>query len=135
MDSSAVTPEPVAPGADSALGLVIGAFVAPTRTFTAIARRPTWVTPLLIATVLSLLATTVLLPRMDFEASLQRAGRHADGGNAALPDARVRVEETPAMLEDELMELADTQMRTQLATRALKEHFGLMRTAITGRSA
>lgn len=72
---------------------------------------------------------------VDFEASLQRAGRHADGAAAALPDARVHVEETPAMLEDELMELADTQMRTQLATRALKEHFGLMRTAITGRSA
>lgn len=71
---------------------------------------------------------------VDFESALQRAGRHGDG-DAALPDARVRVEETPAMLEDELMELADTQMRTQLATRALKEHFGLMRTAITGRSA
>jgi flagellar basal-body rod protein FlgB len=68
---------------------------------------------------------------VDFEAALQRAHQR---GAEALPDARLRVEETPAMLEDELMELADTQMRTQLATRALKEHFGLLRTGITGRS-
>ena len=73
MDSSAVSPEPVAPGADSTLGRVIGAFIAPTRTFTAIAQRPTWIVPLLIATVLSLLATAVLLPRMDFEASLRES--------------------------------------------------------------
>jgi flagellar basal-body rod protein FlgB len=72
---------------------------------------------------------------VDFEASLQRAHRHADGTSAALPDARMRTEDSPALLEDELMELADTQMRTQLATRALKEHFGLMRTGITGRTA
>ena len=70
---------------------------------------------------------------VDFEAMLQRA-RHTDDAGA-LPEARLRVEETPAMLEDELMELADTQMRTQLATRALHEHFGLLRTGITGRSA
>jgi flagellar basal-body rod protein FlgB len=31
------------------------------------------------------------------------------------------------------MELADTQMRTQFATRALHEHFSGLRLAITGR--
>ncbi len=71
MDSPPVSPEPVAAGADSALGRIFGVFVAPSRTFAAIAQRPTWVAPLLIATVLSLLATAVLLPRMDFEASLR----------------------------------------------------------------
>lgn len=47
--------------------------------------------------------------------------------------ARMNVEEGPPILEDELMGLADTQMRNQLSTRALREHFKLMRTGITGR--
>ncbi len=46
--------------------------------------------------------------------------------------ARMQVDEDAPILEDEMMELADTQMRTQLATRALREHFDLMRTGITG---
>ncbi len=46
----------------------------------------------------------------------------------------MRLEATAPVLEDELMELADTQMRTQLVTRALREHFDLMRTSITGRT-
>ncbi|MEO8347947.1 MAG: Yip1 family protein [Acidobacteriota bacterium] len=71
MDSSAVSPEPVAPGADSPAGRVVGVFIAPARTFESIARKPGWVLPLLIATVLSIVATAVLLPRMDFEASLR----------------------------------------------------------------
>ncbi|ARA94790.1 MAG: flagellar biosynthesis protein FlgB [Bacteroidetes bacterium] len=48
--------------------------------------------------------------------------------------ARLTVDEGPPVLEDEMMDLADTQMRTQLATRALSEHFSLMRTGITGRT-
>lgn len=49
-------------------------------------------------------------------------------------EPRVEIEDSPPVLEDELMELSDTQMRTQLVTRALREHFGLLRTGITGRS-
>ena len=49
-------------------------------------------------------------------------------------EPRVVVEDRPALLEDELMELADTQMRTQLTTRALREHFDMVRTGITGRA-
>ncbi|HVE65816.1 MAG TPA: Yip1 family protein [Thermoanaerobaculia bacterium] len=71
MESTPVSPEPVAPGAESPLGRVAGIFFAPARTFASIARKPGWVAPLLIATVLSVLATVVLLPRMDFEASLR----------------------------------------------------------------
>lgn len=44
------------------------------------------------------------------------------------------VEEGPSILEDEMMDLADTQMRTQVSIRALKEHFGMLRTAVTGRT-
>ena len=46
---------------------------------------------------------------------------------------RVEVGDGPPILEDELMELADAQMRTQLGARALREHFDLVRTGITGR--
>lgn len=49
--------------------------------------------------------------------------------------ARMQVDDGPPVLETEMMDLADTQMRTQLTTRALSEHFGLMRTGITGRTA
>ncbi|GIV61214.1 MAG: flagellar biosynthesis protein FlgB [Rhodothermaceae bacterium] len=49
-------------------------------------------------------------------------------------EPRVSVEDGPPVLEDELMDLADTQMRTQFATRALHEHFGMIRMGITGRT-
>jgi flagellar basal-body rod protein FlgB len=32
------------------------------------------------------------------------------------------------------MDMADTQMRNQLVVRALKDHFGMVRTGITGRT-
>lgn len=71
MDNSAVSPGPAAPGPDSPLGRVVGVFTAPARTFASIARKPGFVAPLLIATVLSVVATAVLLPRMDFEAAMR----------------------------------------------------------------
>lgn len=57
------------------------------------------------------------------------------GEEQAEVEAEMEVEDQAPMLEDELMSLSDTQMRTQLATRALSDHFELMRTGITGRSA
>lgn len=69
-----------------------------------------------------------------FEEALQEA-RHAIPGlrdfNHIKP--RMKVGETGPVLEDELMNLADTQMRTQFSTRSLREHFGMLRTGITGR--
>lgn len=49
-------------------------------------------------------------------------------------EPRMEVEDGPPILEDELMNLADTQMRTQLTTRALRDHFEMMRTGIKGRT-
>lgn len=49
-------------------------------------------------------------------------------------EPRMEVEDGPPILEDEMMIMADLQMRTQFATRALREHFELMRTGIRGRS-
>ncbi len=47
---------------------------------------------------------------------------------------RYEIEDAPAFLEEEMMSLADTQMRTQLTSRALREHFDILRTGITGRT-
>lgn len=72
---------------------------------------------------------------VSFEDSLQEARRTVLSSQQP-PDVepRMEVQETPPILEDELMELADTQMRTQLATRALREHFELQRIGIIGRT-
>lgn len=70
---------------------------------------------------------------VSFEESLQRARRSETGMNREYVVAQMQQDGRPPILEDELMELADTQMRTQLATRALHEHFARLRTGITGR--
>lgn len=49
-------------------------------------------------------------------------------------EARFDVEDGPPILEDEMMILAETQMRNALSVRALREHFDLMRTGIIGRN-
>jgi flagellar basal-body rod protein FlgB len=90
-------------------------------------------------------ATTANLANLDtpgyqrvsvsFEETLQDVRRGLQATRSAETVAgRMRVEDAPPVLEDELMELADTQMRTQLSTRALREHFDLMSTGITGRT-
>jgi Yip1-like protein len=63
----------------SAVGRIPGAFFSPVRTFESIARRPTWLVPLLIWTILSVVTTAVLLPKIDYEQmtreALQRRGQ------------------------------------------------------------
>jgi len=72
---------------------------------------------------------------VNFEDTLQDT-RHQIPGlrNETDVEARMAMEDAPPVLEDELMDLADTQMRTQFASRALHEHFGMLRSSITGRT-
>lgn len=72
---------------------------------------------------------------VSFEERLQEVLNGTHGGRGAA-DVRPTLEmgEEAPVLEDELMDMADTQMRNQLSTRALHEHFGMIRTAITGRT-
>jgi len=70
---------------------------------------------------------------VTFEESLQTARRSGMEPNRDHVTAQMVQDGRPPILEDELMELADTQMRTQLTTRALHEHFARLRTGITGR--
>ena len=72
---------------------------------------------------------------VSFEETLQEL-RHSVSGprDGTEVDPHMVVEDDAPILEDELMDLADTQMRTQLASRALRGHFNKMRISITGRS-
>lgn len=72
---------------------------------------------------------------VKFEESLQNARNTIAGSDAlARVEPSIDVEDGAPVLEDELMEFADTQMRTQLAARALQGHFDALRTGITGHS-
>lgn len=72
---------------------------------------------------------------VSFEEELRDARRHPERlQRVEEVEPRMEVEEGPPVLEKELMELTDTQMRTRLATRALSDHFELMRTGIRGNS-
>ncbi len=72
---------------------------------------------------------------VSFEKLLQEA-QHSVESPRSITDVQPKIsfQDQPPILENELLELADTQMRTQLVTRALREHFTLLRTGITGRS-
>ncbi len=72
---------------------------------------------------------------VTFEETLQKM-RHGLPSLRDVDDlkADVRVEDEAPVLEDEMLALADNGMRVQLATRALSEHFGTLRTGITGQA-
>lgn len=55
-------------------------------------------------------------------------------GTGAMQKVSPSIVETDqdVVLEDELTEMTDTQIRVHLVTRALRHHFDLLRTGITG---
>ena len=57
-------------------------------------------------------------------------------GMAGMKEAAPSIVETDqnVVLEDELIEQADTQLRFQMVTRALRHHFSMVQTGITGRN-
>jgi Yip1 domain len=76
-DATEPTPPP-ADGRDSALRRLIGVFVSPSRTFAAIAARPTWILPVAVTAGLGLPLSELILSRMDWRAlaTKQMASRH-----------------------------------------------------------
>lgn len=72
---------------------------------------------------------------VSFEKELQRVEEMPIRSNtpANVEPRIIQTDETP-VLEDEMMTMADTQMRVQLVTRALKENFDQLRSGITGQS-
>lgn len=72
---------------------------------------------------------------VSFEESLRAARAGADSlRSEAEVKPQVDVTDEPPTLERELMSLSDTQMRTRLASRALRDHFSQLRTGITGQA-
>lgn len=67
-----------------------------------------------------------------FEDELRRVQQN--GGADAMKDVTPRIVENgeEVILEDELMEMADTQIRVNVVTRSLRHHFEMLRTGITG---
>ena len=57
----------------SALARIPGVFFSPGRTFESIARRPTWLAPLILWTVMSVGVTAALLPKIDYEQLTRQA--------------------------------------------------------------
>ncbi len=58
---------------DSAFSRIAGVFFSPSRTFEAIARRPTWLAPLVLWTAVSLVVSAVLIPRIDYDKVIRQA--------------------------------------------------------------
>jgi len=71
IEPSTLPPPPPPDSFDSPLARVAGVFASPGPTFAAITRRPGWVLPLVISTVLSLAATAAIVPRIDIEAAVR----------------------------------------------------------------
>ena len=72
---------------------------------------------------------------VSFEEELQAVERFG-GSRARLDDVsprHVELDVAPS-LEEELLEMTETQMRNHLASRALREHFAMTRVAISGRT-
>lgn len=67
-----------------------------------------------------------------FEDQLQAA--QDSNGSTSIDSATASIEVTDqnVVLEDEMIEMADTQIRVQLVTRSLRHHFDLLRKGITG---
>jgi hypothetical protein len=77
MSPAAAAPDAV-PGPDSALARIVGAFVFPATSFRAIARRPTWLVPLVIWTALSFLVSELVLSRSDWRTVIVESAAHRD---------------------------------------------------------
>ncbi len=69
---------------------------------------------------------------VQFEEALQKARQ--SGGIDEMKNVRPSITETDnnVVLEDELVNLADNQIRVQLVSRSLRHHFDMLRKGITG---
>lgn len=68
---------------------------------------------------------------VQFENELRKV-RESEGASG-MKKVNPSIKETggDVILENELIEMADTQMRVQLVTRSLRHHFDMLRTGIT----
>lgn len=70
---------------------------------------------------------------VSFEDQLQKAeSMHLNGQDQGIDSVKAKMiqEDRPPQLEDEMMTLADTQMRVQLVTRALRHSFQMIQSSL-----
>jgi hypothetical protein len=64
---------PLPATSDSALARIPGVFFSPVKTFESIARRPTWIAPLVLMTALSLGLSAAILQKIDYDQVVRQA--------------------------------------------------------------
>lgn len=82
-------PEP----SPSAAGRIVGAIVSPGETFASIARRPTWLAPLVLWTAVSIAVTALLIPKIDYDRMIRQA---IEKRGQSIPEERM-----PAIIEQQ----------------------------------
>ena len=75
MTESGQAPVPPAPDAasESALARIPGVFFSPVKTFESIARKPTWIAPLVLMTAMSLGLTAAIRQKIDYDRLIRQA--------------------------------------------------------------
>lgn len=70
--------------------------------------------------------------QVDFEEELRRVqdNKGVEGMKQVTP--AITETDQPVEMEEELIEMADTQIRVNLVTRSLRHHFDMLRNGITG---
>lgn len=69
---------------------------------------------------------------VKFEEELQKAQKQGGAQEMKTVTASIVETDEKVILEDEMIEMTDTQIRVQLVTRSLRHHFDLLRNGITG---
>jgi hypothetical protein len=95
--ASAATPTPESTESVSSIGRVGGALFSPRTTFESIARRPTWVVPLLLLTLMSIIVTALFSQRVGWRTFME----HEIATNAS---AQRRMEQVPADQKDQVLD-------------------------------
>jgi hypothetical protein len=95
--ASSAMPTPEASESVSSIGRVVGALFSPKATFESIARRPTWVVPLLLLTLLSIGVTALFSQRVGWRTFME----HEIAQNAS---AQRRMEQVPADQREQVLD-------------------------------
>ncbi len=97
METSVTTPAADAPQQEiSDFGRVIGVLTSPGRTFADIVRKPKWITPILISSVLGLVFGYVMNQRVDWQAFMRRQIEQSPRGQNIPPERLGPIIETQA---------------------------------------
>jgi hypothetical protein len=93
---SAPDPGAPAPPRESALARIPGVFFSPVKTMESIAQRPTWIAPLVLWTICSLVLTVLIMPRIDYAGMLRE--RMEDRGQQISEERLSSMVETQAKI-------------------------------------